>query len=500
MLLADILRRFARTSVRLRDSKMKEAAEVAAVPQLHRALGALDLVLLNIAAIVGLRWLSVAAQIGPSSLTLWGLGMITFLVPSALTVLELSSRVPGEGGIYVWSRTAFGDLHSFIAGWSYWIANLVFFPSMLLFGAGAFLYVHGGTWLMLADNPIYNGGFCLAALWLATGLNIVGLERAKWLQNLGGVATWVIGALILCGGALAWYKFGAATPISASALVPNLKSSATLASFSTIALAFAGLELGPIMGGEIKDPRRSIGRALLIACVAITVLYIAGTAALLVALPAQSINAISGVPQALTTIALRVGLPAFGIIAAALLTVSQVGGLGAWITGTARLPFLFGLDRYMPKALGAVHPKYGSPHVALVTQGILVTIVLMGALSGSAIHDAYFVLVDMTVILSLLPLLYMFAALPVLRHRALGDHPELRPIPGGKFACWLVAGSGFSVTTLAILFAMIPPADSANRAVFALKVIGGSAALIAIGLVFYVRGRRSGLPVAREHI
>jgi glutamate:GABA antiporter len=466
-------------------------AQAAAVPQLHRTLGTLDLVMLNIAAILGIRWLSVAAQIGPSSLTLWGLGMITFLVPSALTVLELSSRVPGEGGIYLWSKAAFGDLHSFITGWSYWISNLVYFPSLLLFAAGAFLYIHGGTWLALADNPIYNGAFSLAVLWLATGLNILGLERAKWLQNVGGMATWVIGALVLCGGALAWYKFGAATSISGAALVPDLKSSATLASFSTIALAFVGLELGAIMGGEIKDPSRSIGRALLIACVGITVLYIAGTAALLVALPTQSINAISGVPQALTTIGLRVGLPAYGLIAAVLLTISQVGGLGAWLTGTARLPFLFGLDRYLPKALGTVHPKYGSPLVALITQAILVSVVLVAALSGSVIRDAYFILIDMTVILTFLPLLYMFAALPVLRSRAPRDQPGLRLIPGGRFVCWLVAGSGFSVTAIGMFFAMIPPADSANRGVFAIKVLGGSAALLAIGLAFYARGRRA---------
>src|SRR5665213_1504771 len=143
------------------------ALVAAPVPQLHRTLGTFDLVLLNVAAIIGLRWLSGAAQIGPSSLTLWPAGMITFLVPSALTVLELSSRLPGEGGVYLWSKAAFGDLHGFIAGWSYWIANLVFFPSLLLFGAGAFLYIHGGTWLELADNPIYTGTFCLSVLWLA---------------------------------------------------------------------------------------------------------------------------------------------------------------------------------------------------------------------------------------------------------------------------------------------------------------------------------------------
>jgi glutamate:GABA antiporter len=465
-------------------------AEAHATPPLHRALGTFDLVLLNVSAIVGLRYLSIAAQMGPSSLALWLLGLITFLIPAALTVLELSSRIPGEGGMYLWSKAAFGELHAFIAGWSYWIANLVFFPSLLLFGAGAFLYIHGGSWLKLADDPIYNGAFCLSILWLAILLNIAGLERAKWLQNVGAVATWIIGALVLCGGILAWRRFGAATSINAQALVPNFRSLPTITGFATMALGYSGLELGPILGGEIKNPRRTIARALLIACVAIGVLYIAGTAALLMALPAQQINAISGIPQALTAVAQRAGVPVFGIIAASLITLSQIGTLGAWITGTARLPFLFGLDRCLPRALGAVHPVSRSPHVALLTQGVLATLVLLAAISGSAIHEAYLMLIDMTVILSFLPLLYMFAALPVLRRRGSGHPADTALIPGGLFTCWLVGGTGFLITLLALILAMVPPADSSRPALFAIKVIGGSVALIIVGLVFYHRRRR----------
>jgi amino acid transporter len=93
-------------------------AEAHATPPLHRALGAFDLVLLNVSAIVGLRYLSIAVQMGPSSLALWLLGLTTFLIPAALTVLELSSRLSGEGGMYLWSKAAFGELHAFIAGWS----------------------------------------------------------------------------------------------------------------------------------------------------------------------------------------------------------------------------------------------------------------------------------------------------------------------------------------------------------------------------------------------
>jgi amino acid transporter len=470
---------------------MNPDSDDAGAPQLHRVLGTFDIVLLNVAAIVGLRWLSFAAQIGPSSLTLWVLGLITFFIPSALTVLELSSRLPGEGGIYLWSKSAFGDMHGFIVGWSFWIANLVFFPALLLFAAGVFLYVPAGAWLKLGEDPIYNGTFCLATLWLVVWLNITGLNRAKWLQNVGAVTTWITGAMVLWGGVLAWHRFGAATPITAAALVPNLGSLATLASFATIALAFEGLELGPIMGGEIKNPRRTIARALPIACVLVAVLYIAGTAALFLALPAQQINAISGVPQALAAVGTRIGVPLFGIAAAALLTLAQIGGLGAWVTGTARLPFLFGLDRYLPSSLAAVHPKFGSPYVALIVQGALATLILLAAISGSAVHEAYLVLIDMTLILTFVPLLYMFVAAPVLRRRAPAGDAGVTHIRGGRFTSWLVAASGFGVTLLAVIVAMIPPSDSTNRALFALKVIGGSAALLGIGLAFYFRGRRS---------
>jgi amino acid transporter len=183
-------------------------------------------------------------------------------------------------------------------------------------------------------------------------------------------------------------------------------------------------------------------------------------------------------------------MPMFGGIAAALVTLSLIGSLGAWITGTARLPFLFGLDRYLPRALGAVHPVSGSPHVALLTQGVLATIVLLAAISGSAVHEAYLILIDMTLILSFLPLLYMFAALPTLRRRAPVEQVNITLIPGGVFVCWLVGGTGFLVTLLALVVAMVPPADSTSPTLFAIKVIGGCATLIAVGLVFYCRGRR----------
>ena len=128
--------------------------------------------------------------------------------------------------------------------------------------------------------------------------------------------------------------------------------------------------------------------------------------------------------------------------------------------------------------------------MALLTQGVLATAVLLAAISGSAVHEAYLMLIDMTVILSFLPLLYMFAALPILRRRATGDGANIALVPGGPLVCRVVGGTGFAVTLLALGLAMVPPADSANRTLFATKVIGGCSTLIAVGLVFYFRSRR----------
>lgn len=460
---------------------------VNAVPTLQRVLSTRDLVLLNIAAIVGLRWLSTAAKIGPSSLTLWVLGLVLFFVPIALAVLELSSRMPGEGGFYLWSKAAFGDLHGFIAGWSYWVSNLVFFPSTLLFGAGVSVYIAGTGWSGLAESATYNAVYCLVALWATTWLNIGGLQRAKWLQNIGGTTTWLAAALVLACGAVAGYQFGSATPFSPSTLRPELGSLAALTTFATIAFAYSGLELGPILGGEIQDPRGRLPRAILISGVVITAIYMAGTASLLIALPAGQIDLIGGIPQALAAMGERLGVPMFGPLTALLIALGNLGGISAWMNGTARLPFVVGVDRYLPKALSAVHPQHGSPHVALWTQSAITTVVLLAAISGSTVHDAFVVLVDMTLILGFLPLLYIFAALPVLRQRAAGHNDGIALAPGGTFGCWLISGCGFATTLLAIVTSMIPPEGGATM-LFLAKVVGGTVLLIGTGLVFYARG------------
>lgn len=465
-------------------------------PGLRRALGTFDLVLLNIAAIVGLRWLSTAAQLGPASLTLWVIAFLVFFIPSALTVQELSSRIPHVGGLYRWTQAAFGDTHGFLAGWAYWISNLVYFPAVLLFVSGIVLHVAGRSWWSLAESPVYNGLFCLGLLWSVTLLNILGLRRAKWLQNIGGLASITVAAQVLIGGGIAWWRFGSATPIDSANLVPHLDSPATLNTFAILVLAFVGLELGPILGDEIRNSARSIRRAILISGVMITLTYVAGTFALLVALPPGQIGLISGIPEAMEAIGARIGMPSFGLVAAALLTLTSAGGLGAWITGTARLPFVMGLGHYLPGRLGSIHPRYGTPHVALLVQAAATSVVLLGAISGSTIHEAYVLLIDMTAALSCAVWVYIFAALPVLRRRAAGADEGVVLVPGGPGVGWLIAGMGMVATTFATIVSLIPPAGSANPTLFIIKGAGGCVLVFVVGLLICVRGQARTLSAA----
>lgn len=458
--------------------------------RLHRTLGVTDLVFLNICAILGIRWLSTAAQMGPSSLLLWVLAVLIYFIPSGFTVRELSSRDSGEGGVYRWTKSAFGELHAFVAGWTYWVNNLVYFPSLLLFIAGTFLFVGGDAWLGLGESGWYNAAFSLTLLWIIIGANVVGLKRGKWIQNIGAMATVTVFFLLAVSGIWAWTMVGSATDFAASSLAPSLTDFSTLTFFATMTFAFAGLELSSTMGDEIVDPARSIPRAMVISGLIVTSIYILGTGLLMVALPEGEIDVVTGIAQALSATGDRIALPGLAVVGTILVVMSATGVLAAWLAGAARMPYVIGIDRYLPEALGRTHSKWGTPHVALITQGVVVTVLMLAAVAGSTIEEANIMLLDMAIILYFIPFLYMFAALPVLRRKAQGRNEGVSLVPGGTAGLWCVSFLGFTATLLSVALALIPPAGTENPKLFLIKVAGGCALFIVAGLSFYFHGHK----------
>jgi amino acid transporter len=168
-------------------SRRDTAYHADGAPSLDRALGLRDLVLFNLVAVLGLRWLATAARAGPSAIALWLLAAIFFFVPQGLVVTELSSRFPEEGGIYQWTKRALGERHGYLCGWCYWINNVLYYPSLLMSTAVIATFAIGKGDSALASSWTYVLSVTLACLWLAVLLNIVGVGTGKWLQNAGGI-------------------------------------------------------------------------------------------------------------------------------------------------------------------------------------------------------------------------------------------------------------------------------------------------------------------------
>jgi glutamate:GABA antiporter len=240
-------------------------ADVAPETVLPRTLGLRDLVLFNLVAVVGLRWLATAGKAGPSALVLWVLAAMFFFVPQGLVVTELSSRFPQEGGIYQWTKRALGEKHAYVCGWCYWVCNVLYYPNLLISAAVIATFVVGKGESTLVNDWTYVLSATLVCLWLAVLLNIIGLGTGKWLQNAGGVGTYVTGIILI--GLGAWAMLSGrppANPITRANIVPDLGHLPGLNLWASIAFAFAGLELSSAMGGEVRDPRRTFPRAVLI--------------------------------------------------------------------------------------------------------------------------------------------------------------------------------------------------------------------------------------------
>jgi glutamate:GABA antiporter len=455
--------------------------------QLRRVLGFRDLLLFYIVTTFSLRWVATAAAAGPSALVIWVVAALGLFVPLVFTVLELSSRYPEEGGIYVWSKRAFGPFSGFMTGWLYWGTNLPYLPGLLYFAAANALFIGGARWQALSASSTYFIVFSMIGLTIAVAMNVVGLDVGKWLNSLGAISGWASGLVLMALGAVSWSRFGSATPMPAQAFVPStgLKD---MIFWSTIAFAFVGVESGSTMGEEIEDARRTVPRAILVAGAVVTILYIAGTLSVLLAVPKAQVSGLQGIMQAIQIMTARVGAGWLAVPVAALITLNVLGGVGGWFGATARLPFVAGIDRFLPPAFGDLHPRWHTPYVALLVQAAIAAVFVFLGQAGTSVRGAYDALVSMGIIANFIPFLFMFAALIVLQREPAG--PEVMRVPGGQRAAIAMAVVGFAVTAISIVLACVPADEEPNKTLAVVKVIGLSALLVVAGVVVYLLGRR----------
>jgi amino acid transporter len=418
-------------------------------PHLIKALGVWDLTWLSVVAVANLNVVPVIAAAGPTTIWLWLAAIAFFFVPQGIGVIALSRRFPGEGGIYVWTKAMFGDLHGFLCGWCYWTANMFFIPTLLFYLLGLASYVGGPQLARLADNPAFFGTLTITLLWLTAFANIRGVGVGKWVNNIGGLGT-LAGALVLILlGAIVVFKFGVSLPASAFRLQKIDLS--VLSTFGLVCFGLVGLELGCVMGDEIRDPLRSVPRGVLYGGVLSAIQYVGASLALLLAVPQSQMKVLQGVLQGVDKMTAKLNMNWTLLPLAILVAISTIGATSAWLSGSARILFVSGIDQYLPKIFGKLHPKHDTPYIAIMGIAFLSSCLILMSFAGSTtVREAYVTLLDLAVAVQMISYLYVYSSLTRLVFGRAGSAVKNKVIVGGA------ALAGLATTALGFVVAFIP--------------------------------------------
>jgi glutamate:GABA antiporter len=449
---------------------------------LKKELGLRDLVLQQVVFVVGTIWVGTAAKLGHAQLIFWLAAMLFFYLPQAVVVIDLSKRMPLEGGLYQWARLGLGELMGFMVAWNLWIFAVVLIATIGLVIGTNLSYAVGPSGSWMASNKTFImllNAFLLAAL---MALAAVGLGVSKWLHNAGSVMLMSAFAVLI---ALPFVHMARGTlpdyhPFAVAAPALTLFS---LNVFGKMAMgALSGFEYVAVLAGETKDAARTIAKATMIAAPIIATMFILGTSAVLAFVPVNQIDLIGPIPQVL-----RIGFGASGAgamaAAAAILLISgrTLANMSIAFTGTTRMPMVAGWDNLLPSWFTKLHPRYRTPVNSILFVGLVALAFGAVGIVGVGQQEAFQLLENASGIFYGLTYLVMFA-IPLIGLRGVERKPSL--------FLRVAAASGFAVTLLYVVLSIFPIVDVASWLNFAAKISGVVIFLNLVGAGLFVAARR----------
>lgn len=442
-------------------------AAVPIAPALKRELGLSDLTLFGICCITSARWVPIAAHAGPGSISLWALATLFFVVPLTVAVAALVVKYPSAGGLYIWAREDFGPWNGFLCFWVYWVGIAFLFPTAALLYMKVGFSLLGPDYAQLGDNRFYLLVGTLALIWVGMGSNLFGLKVGKWTENVGALATWAAGVLLIGVASLVWMRRGTATPFH---IVPRW-SWGTVSFWAAIAYATSGMEAPGMMAGEMHDPERTMRRAGWIAAAFATIFYVSATAAMLVVLPPERVSELNGFAEVGNSAGQLLGAAWISPMISVLVFASGLGFVGGTGTATSRLPFAAAKDGLLPKAFSEIHPRWGTPWVSTLALGLAATVLLIMYQLGDTLRAAFDELVSMMVITGFIPYLFIFGS-------------------AWKAGRRLSAISGTAIIVFVLLCSVVPPTEITNVWLYESKIILGTLLVVAAAWAVYRRGKR----------
>ncbi len=365
-------------------------------------------------------------------------------IPAILTVLELNSMMPVEGGYYTWVKTALGLRFAFYEGWWTWLytfVDLAIYPVLFVTYAAYF-------W---PGVVAYKIPVCLVIVWVGALLNILGISPVGKLSLLLGAAV-LIPFLWLAGSSIG--NPAAAAPVPAPSLA-QLPLPALGMGLYTVMWNFFGWDNATTYAGEVRDAAKAYIRAIVLAFCAVVVLYLVT----MIVVERSGIDAASLAEGGFPALGLRIGGPVLGAAIAIGGLASQLGLYNAVLLSVSRVPEVMAKDRLLPAVLNRLHPRFGTPWVSIVVCALVVSVFIFKTFDDLLVID---------VTLYGAGLFVEFVALIMLRLRQAGAPRPFRiplRIPGlvllyllpvGVYAialcgAFLDSGGGFGPALLAAL-------------------------------------------------
>lgn len=448
------------------------------------------MVLLIVAAIDSIRNLPASALFGSQITFFFLFAAIIFLLPVAFAAAELSALFPDKGGVYYWVKEAFGEKMGMLAIWLQWINTMVWYPTILSFIVGTFLYlIHPD----IVNNKLFLIAFILILFWGLTFVNLFGIQISAKINSFCALIGTIFPMVLIVVLAGIWIFQGSPIQFSftGNGLLPSFTHPQDWATLIAIMSSFLGMELAGVHVSDIKDPQRNFPKALFISAFIILTTMLLGSLSIAVVIPANEINLVSGVMQFFDTFFSNYNLHWPSRVLLILIVIGTTGSTINWLISPAKGLLQAGQYGFLPPFLAKTN-QYKVASRILVLQAIFVSLLCLLFFLVPSVNAFYWFLTTLSTELYMIMYVLMFLATLRL-HYVIKKRPHTFKIPGKHVGIWIVSILGLFGSLLTIFVGFFPPShiEIASPFSYMLMIGIGNLVMIAPVSLFYLYKNRT---------
>lgn len=440
-----------------------------------------------VTTILSMRGLPSEAKYSVQSIFYYLFAAIVFLLPFSLVCAELASTWTKSGGLYRWISEAFGPRWGWAGMYFEWQMVILWFPTVLMFGAASLAYVFWPQSFdsALASNKTYTFIIAMVVFWGATFNAFRGQRSANRLSTLGGLFGTIIPGAILIILGIIYFCAGKHDYLTEMPFFPNFTNAGTIVLAASIFLFYAGMETQAVHINDMRNPSRDFPRAVFLSIGVIVLLYAIGTLVIGLVIPTEKIDLLQSLLVAYKSLWASFGLGWLGNVTAVFILFGVIGQISVLVTGPSTGLMAVAQSGYLPRGLQKTNGK-GINKPILYVAGAFVSVLCLVLIVLPTVESAYQIMSQMATIIYLFLVLMIYAAFIRLRR----TQPEKKRgfrVPGGKIGMIVTCTVGIAGALLALVLSYLPPSliTTGSPAVYVGILLGGVGVFVAIPLVIY---------------